>query len=294
MAPFLDVLKIYIYPLGIFLGILFFIFLFWRACKHELFDSEESFDLILAGSLGAFTLARIFDFVFKEGIRTFGRLVFFNRYGGFDFWGALLGLFIGLVVFSKIKKVDVKFALDLFAAPVAFAQFLISLGSYLSFSSRLNLISTVGFFVIFIVLKRLATKVRHKGFFASLYLVSVSFLGLILFRFKEHLHYIGKVPYELVVPAIFLVLGIVGWYLLAKRKIKSDVGDLLGFLMLSVLRVFRMIRSSDEAGRFSKSIIFFPYYIVRTIFALFVTMGREIKAAALELLYVFGLRRFFK
>ncbi|HSX18746.1 MAG TPA: prolipoprotein diacylglyceryl transferase family protein [Candidatus Saccharimonadales bacterium] len=294
MAPIISALTNIAYPAGIFLGILFFVFLFWRACRHELFDSEEAFDLILAGSSGAFVFARVFDFAFREGVKTFSRFVFFNRYGGFDFWGALLGLFVGLVIFSKFKKVDVKFALDLFAAPIAFFQFLISLGSYISSRSNLDLFSTVGFLVIFIILKRLATKVRHKGFFALFYLSSTSALELMLFKFKDNLHYIGKIPYELASPGIFFVLAIVVWYVFAKRKLKADVRDLLGFLMLSVFRFFRMIRSADEAGRFSKSVILFPYYIARTIFFVFVTMGKEIKASLLELLYVFGLRRFFK
>jgi len=284
----------YASPAGIFLGILFFIFLFWRACRHELFDSEEAFDLVLAGSFGAFVFARIFDFVFKVQSKTITRLLFFNRYGGFDFWGAILGLIVGLIVFSKFKKVDVKFALDLFAAPIAFAQFLISLGLYISNRQRVDLFSAVGFLVIFIILKRFAVKVRHKGFFAALYLVLTSLLELGLFKLKSHVHIFFGVPYELAAPGAFLVFSIVIWYSLAKRKLFADLRNLLGVLFLGVLRFFRMSRSADEAGKFSKSVIFLPYYIVRTILAIFATIGKEIRASVLELLYVFGLRKFSK
>ena len=94
-----------IYPIFVFLAVLFTLFLFWRAARYELFSSQEALDLTVVSILGAGVFARIFDFIFKTApsdwsISTF---VFFNRYGGFDFWGALLGIAVALAVFERGK-----------------------------------------------------------------------------------------------------------------------------------------------------------------------------------------------
>lgn len=285
-----------VFPIFLILGIVFSVFLFWRACRHELIDSSEAFDLMAVSFLGALVFGRIFDFVFKnsERIWTFSRFLFFNRWGGFDFFGLLVGAFVAIFLFQNGKRLKPLLVLDLFVAPLAFGQALIYLGRYFGAKDLLALYYFIGYFLIFTALKRFATKKKHFGFFFCFYLTAGSILELLLFRFKTDLHNVFGVSYEIVAPAIFLVVGGVIWYIFAKRKLAVDIKNMLGALLLSVFRTKRMLVSANEAGTFSKSIILAPLYLLRTIFSIFVTIGKEIKAAFLELLYVFGLRRFSK
>lgn len=279
----------FVYPVLVIFAVISAAFLFWRACRHELIDSSEAFDLLAIATLGAMFFSRIFDFVFRnsEQVWSVSRLVFFNRYGSFDFWGGLLGLLIAIAIFTRNKKTSLWFILDLFVAPLVFAQAIIAFANFETYYFA-------GYALIFIVLKRLAVKKRHDGFFSFFYLICVSVLSLLLFKFETKINYFHNVPYTLAAPAVFLAIGAVSWYLLAKRKIGQDIGNLLGFLLLSIFRTKRMLVSANEAGTFSKSIIFTPYYLIRMMLAIFVTIGKEFKAAIFELLYVFGLRRFSK
>lgn len=285
-----------IFPTFLILGVVFSVFLFWRASRHELIDSSEAFDLMVVSFFGALVFGRIFDFVFKnsEHIWTFSRFLFFNRWGGFDFFGLLVGAFVAIFLFQNGKRLKPLLVLDLFVAPLAFGQALIYLGRYFSAKELLALYYFIGYFLIFTSLKRFATKKKHFGFFFCFYLTTGSILELLLFRFKTDSHYVFGASYEIVAPAIFLVVGGVIWYIFAKRKLVVDIKNMLGSLLLSVFRTKRMLVSANEAGTFSKSIILAPLYLLRIIFSIFVTIGREIKAAFLELLYVFGLRRFSK
>lgn len=279
--------NIFFSPVVIAFALLMTVFLFWRACRHELFDSTEAFDLAVVASLGAVSFARVFDFAFRneDGIWTLSRLLFFNRYGSFDFWGGLIGMYVALYFLTRDKKISVWSILDLFAAPLAFGQAFIKLAKGESYAFFAILF-------IFIVLKRLAAKKRHSGFFASFYVVFVSAVTLVIQAFEAPFSLAGGFDYERVAPFAFLISGMIVWYLLSRRKVVADLKKFLGILLLSVFRVKRMIVSANEAGTFSKTIIFLPYYLLRTIFVIFVTIGKEIKVSFLELLYVFGLRKF--
>lgn len=293
-------LSVFFYPVSIFVAVFLATFLFWRACRHELFDNEEAFDLIVVCTIGALVGARIFDFIFLNwGNWTFSRFVFFNRYGGFDFWGALVGVFVALLILRRVsfaflrnKKPNPFFVLDLLAAPLVFAQAIISLFTLQSTA----LYNFIGYLFIFLVLKRLSTRKRHPGFFASFYVVSISLVSMVLFKFRgneAHLVF-GKVPYEFLAPAAFLFLGSISWYILAKRSLAKDVANFFGFVLLSIFRTRRMITSVNESGNFSKSMMLSPYYAVKIILGVLLFVAKEIKLAFFELMYVFGLRRFSK
>src|SRR3989344_4998730 len=283
-----------IYPIFVFLAVLFTLFLFWRAARYELFSSQEALDLTVVSILGAGVFARIFDFIFKTApsdwsISTF---VFFNRYGGFDFWGALLGIAVALAVFERGKGQRLFAVLDLLAAPLVFGQMIVSLGSYLSepfltFGS-LSLYYFLGYFLIFLAIKRLWAKKRNVGFFFSFYLFCILVLEIAMYRFKTDINYIGSLPYELVAPLAILALALFNWYLLSKRNLAFDFKKISALVLLSIFRFMRILTSVDEAGKLSRSLMFFPYYVLRTTFVVILILGREIKLAFLELMYVFG------
>ena len=85
----------------LFLAIFWSVFLFWRACRHELIESVLALDTIIVATLGALIGARIFDFlvnISSTGL-SIAKLVFFNVYGRFDFWGAIFGGGIAAFIF---------------------------------------------------------------------------------------------------------------------------------------------------------------------------------------------------
>jgi len=297
-VQFLSPFNYFIYPAFFLVGILAGLFLFWRACRHELVDSEEAFDLIVVGLAGAIFFSRLADLVFHNSPASWSidRFVFFNKFGSFDFYGALFGIIFALILFLKSKKTNLWFVLDLIAAPLVFGQALISLGSFLVerniVKDYLSLYYFIGYFLIFLVLKRLAARKRHFGFFISFYLVSISLLDMLVFKFKTQVVYLGKAPYELLAPAVILTLAAINWHYLAKRSWREEFKKVLGFILLSVFRMKRMLLSSDEAGKFSKSLILFPYYLIRAMGAILLVMGKEIKLGVFEFLYVIGFKKF--
>ncbi len=291
----------FVYPVFFFVAIFLAIFLFWRACRHEFFTSQEAYDFLMVGVFGGLVGARIFDFLQRGSTDGFSlvRLIFFNRYGGFNFWGALIGIYLGLFLFLRSKKTKIWVVLDLLSAPIVFAQFFIHLGSYLEDialgnESFLSLYYFLSYLLLFVVLKRLSAQKRHVGFFFSFYLVFSSLISLISTFFKPETFFVFNMPYEIITPAAFLTVGLANWYFLAKRNLSDDVKNFLGFVLLFIFRTKRMVLSVNEAGNFSRSIIFSPYFLVKLIGQGFLVIGREIKLGFYELLYVFGLRKFFK
>lgn len=283
-----------------FLAILGTVFLFWRAARHELIDSSEAFDLVTLGAIGAVIFARLFDFIGKSDPSNWhvAQLLFFNRYPGFDFYGAIVGIVVVAFIYLRSKKLNVLSVLDLAAAPLLFGQTIVALGAYLSGASYTlyspHSMQFTFYLLLFVVLKRLSAKKRHPGFFICFYLVSISIFDLAILNLREQIHRWGGIAYELAAPLALLVLGISAWYALARRNLREDAKWLSGLVLLSIFRTVRMVRSADEAGKFSKSIIFAPYYLARSLFGLIIAFSGEVRLAFLELLYVFGLRRFLK
>ena len=289
-------LSAFVYPFFIFVAIVSLLFLFWRACRHELMNSYEAFDLLVVGALGAIISSRIFDFIFKTDASSWSidKLLFFNRYGSFDFWGALFGLFVALFLFLRNKKTKLWFMLDLFAAPLVLAQAIIAIGAYLSSGDRVWIYFFVGYFLIFFFLKRLATKKRHNGFFACFYLTATTLLSVGILGFAYFVNPSFDVRYELLAPIVFFVCGIVSWYFVSKRKIRSDLKKVSVWFLLSLFRTKRMLLSQEEAGKFSKSILFSPLYILKLLYTICLGVLKEIRLGLFDFFYVLGFRRHYK
>ena len=264
-------------------AILVFIFLFWRACRHELVESDTAFDLLVIGAVGAFIFGRIFEFVLQSErfAWDFGKLVFFNVYGGFDFYGALFGA--GLFTFFYLKRARIFFAnknfvfwqiADLACAPLVLAMGVWALGG----SDKIGLF----YLAIFWILKRLEKRKRHLGFFVCFYLVSISAINVLLSYLS------GSRAF---VPLAFLIFGIVSWYMLAKRSVREDVRVFFARVLLVILATKRMIRDTNEAGKLARVIILLPYRLLHSIWLAIRFVVGEIILSLRDLLYVLGVRK---
>jgi len=285
----LGTLSLGTYPILLVITIFLSIFLFWRAGKHELVDSELIFDFVLVSAVGALLLGRIFDFLINSDLYLWQvkRLVFFNIYGGFDFYGAFLGAILAGIVFLRIKKINFWQIFDLGAAPLVFAQSLSALAIFLTSQTptieinlpwkfpinRLSLpilpltfYCFLAYLVIFWILIRLETKKRHIGFFACFYLVSVSFVNLSLSLAGARRVPIGPGLWRFLIALGLVICGTIFWYILAKRKLIADLKSIFGLILLGIFRVIRMITSAEEAGRFSKTLLFSPFYLLRLLY----------------------------
>ena len=280
---------------ALFLAIFWSAFLFWRALRHEFIEAEVAFDTIIVAALGGLLGARIFDFLANSG--TLGlsikKLIFFNAYGGFDFWGGILGAGVAVFFFLRQKKVKTLYIFDLAAAPIVFGQavfnlsiFLISRGNSGQFFGYIGLY----YLLIFVILKRLATKKRHFGFFICFYIVSVSIFNLLFFAARGETVYIGEIPYHLVLFFCYLVLGLVFWYRTAKRVLTADIKNISAKGLLSVFKFKRAISSANEAGGISKAILFSPMFLVKGTLFIIKLVVREIRLGVVDFLYVLGLR----
>ena len=283
----------YLHPLIITLGIFVGVFLYWRAGRHELFESNILFDLLTVAFVGGLIFGRIFDFLLSADIYQWSitRLIFFNIYGSFNWWGGLLGATILGQIYLKSQKINFWQIFDLASAPIVFGLAFTSLGFYvvgllLKSFFNLNLYYFLGYFVIFWLLKRLSRQKRHHGFFACFLLVSISLLNVLFVVLKGNLAITRLFLYELAIPSVFLVFGIVSWYLLAKRRPWQDLRMFFALFLLGVLKLRRTLTSIREADNVSRSILLLPYYLAKSLLLLVKLIGREIAFSFVDLLAV--------
>ena len=288
-----------VFPVFFVIGLFLSLFLYWRECKHELIKSEEAFDAAIVTGSAALLFSRIFEFVVHYEFYqwSFAKFFFFNVFPGIDFWGALVGAGIGAYFISRQKKLNFFQIMDLQAAPVIFLLSALALGRFVSglASNELEFIWLyfgLGYFISFFVIKRLGSLKRHKGFFVSFLVVSVSFVNIILFKFRDDVTFIGGyVPYEFAAPLVFFIFGTSLWYWLAKRKIKKDVKNLFAFVLLLIFKTKRVLTSLDEADNLSKTIVLAPYLMFKRLLILLKYLGRELMDSLFDFLYTLGVRK---
>lgn len=270
-------------------------FLFWRACRHDLVDSEVAFDLVVVGVVSSLIFARLVEFVvnYQEFDWSLTKLFFFNVYSGFDFYGALLGLFLGISVVARAKKLNVLSILDLVAAPLAFLQGIVAVGKYITSQSPDKFVwffYAFGFLVIFWILKRLGTQKRHAGFFVCFYLLAFALLD-VLFWWREDVLFVKNIPYQLVAPLVIAQATLIFWYIVAGRNLAKDLKNFFAYFLLSILRFRRMVADANEAGKFSRSLILAPAWFAREVGKLLKLGVREIFLGIVDFLRVLGVRR---
>lgn len=301
MSQFQDFTAIFGYLILIFVALISFLFLFWRAGRHEYVDSDFLFDVFLVCSVGAVIFARIFDIIFHFPVYgwSFSRMIFFNAYGGFDLWGALFGSIVFGYFYLKRKKTSLIEIFDLAAAPIVFAISIFGFASLMSGAIRsgfrfLSFYNFITYFVIFLMLKRLESRKRHKGFFAYFALVSVSVVNLIGTNWQNHLDSgLGfvKDDFQLIKPAAFLIFGAIFWYLFSKRSAKGDFKNIVAWVLLATFKIKRTVSSVSEADKFAKFILMFPYYFAKSIYFLGRVVLRQLLFGMIELMQTLGIKR---
>ena len=274
----------YLHPLIITLGIFVGVFLYWRAGRH---------DLLTIAFVGGLIFGRIFDFLLSANIYQWSitRLIFFNIYGSFNWWGALFGAIVSGQIYLKSQKINFWQIFDLASAPIVFGVALCSIGFYVGGLLSKNIFSLslykfLGYLVIFWFMKNLARQKRHHGFFACFLLVSVSLLNVLFVVLKGNPVITRLFLYELAIPSVFLVFGIVSWYLLAKRRPWQDLKMFFALFLLGVLKLRRTFTSIMEADNVARSILLFPYYLANLILILVKLIGREIAFSFVDLVTV--------
>lgn len=277
----------------VFMALICGFFLFWRAARHELIKPETTFDLAIVGALGALALGRLVEFALRaqDFQWQLARLVFVNVWRGFDFYGALVGAGVALFIFARLNRLEPLLIFDLAAAPLVFSQAIITLGKYLLLKNLVWLAYFVLNIVIFWVMKRLAKKKRHTGFFAGFYLVTLSILDIFLFFAKPEVVNIGRVPYEFVAPIVILQATLVIWWAISGRQIERDFSNVLVKSLLAIMRVKRTITDANEAGKFARSLILAPVWLARSMTLLLKLVGREIYWGTRDFLVVLGIGR---
>ena len=274
------------------LAILSGAFLFWRSGRRELIEAELLLDIMVVSSVGALILARIVDFIARPEIYQWSilRLVFFNEYPGFDPWGALLGFYLASFLYLRVRKESFWQVLDLAAAPVAFSIFLVFLSYYLAslannFWINPSLYEVFAYFVVFWLLARFGKKRRHAGFFVCLFVVLVSLVALAKYYVER-----GR-SLELTLSFLFGLVATACWYILAKRKVFTDLKSLFALTLLVIFRLKRALSDISEADNLAKSIVLSPYLFSKLVWYFVKWIGHEIVLGFSDLIGAFGLRR---
>ena len=243
--------------------------------------------------------ARVVDFLVRVQFYHWSikRLIFFNAYQGFDSYGALLGLIIFSFLYLKIRKADFLQIFDLAAPPLVFIQMIIYLSKLLTFNFSLSTLPKeffyfIFYFLIFFTLKRLSTKKRHAGFFAGFYLVFISLSNLsVRLLFSQAKLQNKQEFWQMIFEVALLFFGLFLWYFLAKRKPKEDFKEIVAFVLLAIFRLKRMLTSTEEGGKFAKSILFIPLYLIRSFYLFMKLVTFEVYVGFVDFVNVFRGRK---
>ena len=298
--------------LFVFLGFILFLFLFWRAAKHEFVDEEVVFDTLVICLMSALFFARVFEFMTHPALYkwSFSNFFFLDPINRLSLWGALFGSIFAGMLYLKNKKYNFWQIFDLAVAPLFLFLAIYNLGLFLSLKGlALNfgffrnlpnqLFLAVLFFVLFWVLKRLERKKRHIGFFTCFFLVSFSvvnmvssFLGEIGFLTGvRSAQILGLFSFEAIFAIILLLFGSFSWYILAKRKVRQDTKGLLALFLLILFRAKRILTSVSEANEIARSIVLLPYNLAKLALKFILAAGKEITSSFFDFMHALGIKK---
>ena len=276
------------------------LFLFWRAGRHELVDSQTLLDTAAVFFMGALIIGRVTDFIvrydfYKWSIR---RLIFFNAFSGFDLYGALVGGLILVFLFLRSKRENFWYIFDFAAQGFAFCAFVYSLVLFIlgtkyffDIGNGLNqLLYTIGYLVIFWAVKKFELRKKHKGFSACFFIVSNGFLNLgmvILFKNIPG----ERATWVMVFSSLSVILGTIGWYLLSKRKLFVDVKTTFGASLLFLFKLKRILTNLGEANNLARILVLSPFLVVKWVYFLVKYIGRELYLSIVDFVHAFGIGR---
>lgn len=295
-------LNAFILPICATLSLFVGSFLFWRAGRRELIESNLLFDTFFAGLAGFVAGGRIFDFILSLFSHSFSlkRLIFFNIYSGFSFYGAVLGLIVAVYLLLRRQNIKYLAIFDLIAAPLALARAIFLLGLalklYINRERDLNFYFSLSlflvYFICFWVIKRLEKKKRFAGFFISFYLMFTSIFGIIFaFSKKEQPLVFKNIPAITFMLVLFLAIGLVVWYFEGNTKKKIGINAMLALLLLGLFKIKRVFTSLSEADGMAKAIVLSPYSLVKVLLSFVKLTVDEVFASFVDLVRAFGFKK---
>ncbi len=237
-----------IYTFGLFLVLSFFAgaFVLWKNIKLTSYKEEEVFDglflSILGGLLGGrivYTLLNFNDFGFK-----IMRFILINGYPGLSLFGVLLGSFITLLIYGRIKKIGILDMCEYVISPLLLALAVAKVGSFLSgndigmqtsflLKARYSgvegtrhivaIYESILFFIAFLFAHRLLFRVRreHAKTGTSL-LFFMTYFGLaevLVDWLKQDRILIGKLSFNVIAGSIFFVVGAVSLMIMYRKEL---------------------------------------------------------------------------
>jgi len=137
MLPILfSLASIKIYTFGVFLVLSFFwgSFLLWKLIRLTSFKEEEVFDGLFFALGFSLFFGRFFYVILNFSDFGFSLLKFIliNGYPGLSLYGVFFGGFLGLLIFTLVKKIKFFLLIDYFIAPLFLALGFGKLGSFFS------------------------------------------------------------------------------------------------------------------------------------------------------------------
>lgn len=270
------------------------LFLYFRSGRYEFVDDEVLFDTAFFAAIGALVGGRIADFLLRVDFYNWSlkKLFFFNAFTGFDWYGALAGAAIFVMLFLKNKKnINPLSIFDLACSPLIFASLTISLGNYILSRDFSSLFYTAGFLIIYWILKRLEKTKRYNGYLTSTTLILISILNLALFSINGQKTVLANLNYSIVMPASTLIAGIFFLYFLSKRHWLNDIKFVVNLINLSIFRLGKTLASVQQANMASKKIIFLPLSLSKSLLNLVKLVVHEVGLSLTELIEVLGIKK---
>jgi len=137
MLPVLLDLKIIkIYTSGVFLMLAFFwsSYLLWKLVHLTAYKEEDVFDSLFSSLFFSLFFGRLVYVLlnFSKFGFSVGKFILINGYPGFSVYGGLFGLFLGMKLFFRIKKIPFNEIVDYFIPPLFLSLAFTKIGNFFS------------------------------------------------------------------------------------------------------------------------------------------------------------------
>ncbi len=255
---------------GFFLLLSFFLssFIIWRIIRFYDVDEEKTTDLLLLTLIVSLLTSRLyFIAAHLQVFDSLEKIILINKYPGLSFWGAFIGGFLSLRLFSLRFKLSFWKIADYTQAALFLSLSISSLGCLLS-SCQIGLpsnlpvairqvgfldkrfpiqvIESLIFFIGFLYLWKASLKFHFDGQITAKALMLLGFLKLCLEPFKETQNFLGPLTEGTTWALLIFGYGVVVYYLQSKKSLVADLRYLLSLFKSSSKRqalVLKLVRS---------------------------------------------------